>query len=302
MKHSILIFDSGVGGLSILSEIRQRFPRTHLHYLMDCAWFPYGIRDDDALQQRIVDLCRDSVDELQPVLLVLACNTASTLALEALRATLKIPVVGVVPAIKVAADQIPRTRIEDAAAAPEIGLLATPATVNRPYTERLIRDFAPHCTVNRLGSSDLVQLSEDWMSGRDIRPQLQAVLGGWLTGHPAMTQVVLGCTHFPLLRPLLEALWPQVQWIDSGQAVATQSSRVYPGDPSAGDGSASLWWTPPVTPVNAHSDTQPAASPLRATTAHDAQCHWQGAEAYLRRLGPVLSARALTHTGNRLIQ
>ncbi len=284
MKHSILIFDSGVGGLSILSEIRKQFPTTHLHYLMDCEWFPYGTRNDDDLQQRIVSLCCTSVRRLQPDLLVLACNTASTLALEALRANLSIPVVGVVPAIKVAADQYPDS--EHA----EIGLLATPATVNRVYTERLIRDFAPHCTVHRLGSSELVQLSEDWISGRDIRADLTSVLHDWLQQYPLMTHVVLGCTHFPLLRPLLEELWPRIHWIDSGQAVALQAGRVYPGDHNTGQGSSSLWWTSP-------AEAQDSASEHNINHLSIA-----GAEDFLRKLGPLESSSQLHTQENRLIQ
>lgn len=284
MKHSILIFDSGVGGLSILSEIRKQFPSTHLHYLMDCEWFPYGTRNDDDLQQRIVSLCSASVSRLQPELLVLACNTASTLALEALRSALTIPVVGVVPAIKVAADQSRQSGPSD------IGLLATPATVNRPYTERLIRDFAPHCTVHRLGSRELVQLSEDWMGGQDIRTDLINVLQDWLKQHPQMTQVVLGCTHFPLLRPLLEELWPQIHWIDSGRAVAIQAGRVYPGDTAAGEASSSLWWTSPAKAQDSaseHLNSHPGIA---------------GAEDFLRKLGPLDSSCPLISDENRLIQ
>ena len=266
MKNSILIFDSGVGGLSILREVRERFPHTHLHYLMDTEWFPYGTREDEALSQRIVSLCDSAVVQLEPSLLILACNTASTLALQPLRDILNIPVVGVVPAIKVAAEQCQKN--EEGALQPQIGLLATPATVRRPYTEQLIRDFAPHCTVNCLGSSRLVELSEEFISGRNVIPALQQELSDWLAAHPQMQHVVLGCTHFPLLTPLLSELWPQIHWIDSGKAVAQQAQRIFSGNPAEGDSTTSLWWTGTQRP--------------------------DGAAEYLRRLGPI-------HTSNPLI-
>lgn len=258
MSNTILIFDSGVGGLSILAEIRKQFPVTPLHYLMDSEWFPYGTREDDVLAERIVSLCHAAVENLQPALLILACNTASTLALSQLRGILNIPVVGVVPAIKVAAEQCAEDQ------SPEIGLLATPATVRRTYTHKLIADFAPHCAVQCLGSSRLVELSEDFLEGADIREAVIHEIGPWLEAHPQMQQVVLGCTHFPLLTAVLRTLWPQICWIDSGKAVAQQAWRVFPADPDSGEGTCQLWWTGSKTP--------------------------QGAAEYLRSLGPLGSA------------
>ena len=148
MTANILIFDSGVGGLSILTEIRQRCAGLNLHYLMDNHAFPYGTKADNYLIRRILDVCQSAVAELQPDILVIACNTASTLALAELRKQLSIPVVGVVPAIKVAAELAPNGHI---------GLLATPATVHRTYTDQLIQDFAQGCEVQHMGSSALVQ-------------------------------------------------------------------------------------------------------------------------------------------------
>ena len=101
MKHTVLIFDSGVGGLSILQEVRQLLPNLALSYVMDNAAFPYGVQPDDVLLRRIVNVCCSAVEVLQPDLLIIACNTASTIALPALRQQLSIPVIGVVPAIKV---------------------------------------------------------------------------------------------------------------------------------------------------------------------------------------------------------
>ncbi|MEN9463852.1 MAG: hypothetical protein RL217_33 [Pseudomonadota bacterium] len=213
MTANILIFDSGVGGLSILTEIRQRCAGLNLHYLMDNHAFPYGTKADNYLIRRILDVCQSAVAELQPDILVIACNTASTLALAELRKQLSIPVVGVVPAIKVAAELAPNGHI---------GLLATPATVHRTYTDQLIQDFAQGCEVRRMGSSALVQWAEDFIC-QATPPQtaeLQQHLQAWLSTPPPLSHVVLGCTHFPLLKSFLAQLWPQVHWIDSGEAIA----------------------------------------------------------------------------------
>ena len=236
MSESILIFDSGVGGLSILSEVRQTLPGVHIRYLMDSAMFPYGTRPDALLAQRIVTVCEAAVSSFNPDILILACNTASTLALAQLRNALSIPVVGVVPAIRVAGERC-RTRERRA-----FGLLATPATVTRAYTQNLIDDFAADCEVERYGCSELVELAERHIAGEDTRAGIHALIGSWLLQHPHMRHVVLGCTHFPLLKDELQSLWPDIDWIDSGAAVARQTARVFT---SAGgkDNSLSCNWT-----------------------------------------------------------
>lgn len=237
MTDSILIFDSGAGGLSVLNEVRQALPGVPLHFLLDSGLFPYGNQDDETLAQRIPDLCADAVERLQPSVLILACNTASTLALPALRARLDIPVVGVVPAIRVAANHC-RSANKNS-----FGLLATPATVRREYTDQLISDFAEGLNVVRFGSPDLVSIAEKYLETKAERhlakkaeqqPDSEAIehtlfdhLNPWLLQHPECQHVVLGCTHYPLLRPLLETLWPSIHWIDSGAAVARQAARVF---------------------------------------------------------------------------
>ena len=233
--HPVLVFDSGVGGLSVAAEIRRRLPTQPLHYLMDSAGFPYGTKDDATLTARVVQVCRDAVAAQQPRMLVVACNTASTLALPALREALAIPVVGVVPALKVAASACPGG---------EIGLLATPATVNRPYTDNLIREFAAGCSVRRLGSRELVQWAEDWVASGRAPDGLFAHLDGWLTQPAPVSHVVLGCTHFPLLRPMLARLWPSVTWVDSGEAIARRVAQLLGDDvPATGHPEAQLFWT-----------------------------------------------------------
>ncbi|MDQ7734906.1 glutamate racemase [Halomonas sp. SpR1] len=236
-KGPVLIFDSGVGGLSVAQSLRQHYPDAALCYACDNAWLPYGLREDAALTERIVAVCSAAVAACKPSVLVVACNTASTLALENLRQQLVIPVVGTVPAIKPAA-AISQTR--------HIGLLATKATVGRPYTQRLIDSFASDCVITRVAADALVVEAEAYLAG--ITPnteRMQAALAPlWhaitpfspvhslLPDHqpldtPELDTVVLGCTHFPLLKPWLSQLAPKpVHWIDSGDAIARRVAQV----------------------------------------------------------------------------
>lgn len=236
MSDSILVFDSGVGGLSILSELRQQLPSAHIEYLMDSELFPYGNRDDELLAERIISLCCQAVEQLSPNCLILACNTASTLALNLLREQLTIPVVGVVPAIKVAAEACQKAQIKT------FGLLATRATVQREYTQKLIDEFANNYQVIRYGSQPLVSMAEEFIAGRLNMHELYEHLNPWLKAHPQMQHIVLGCTHFPLLREQLEELWPNKTWIDSGRAVAKQCARVFSGNQGSLP-KLSLYWT-----------------------------------------------------------
>lgn len=201
--------------MTIAKEIIQLIPNgLEIEYLMDDDAFPYGEQPDGWLTERICSVCIQAVEEKKPALLVVACNTASTLALDRLRHHLDIPVVGVVPAIKVAAEHT-TNRV--------IGLLATPATVKRQYTQDLIDQFATHCQVNLLGSTQLVIWAEQMMEGiPPNKAELQQHLENWLTSFQEIypSHVVLGCTHFPLLKNLLETNWPEIQWIDSGVAIA----------------------------------------------------------------------------------
>ncbi|TKB47656.1 glutamate racemase [Ferrimonas sediminicola] len=229
---SILLFDSGVGGLSILEHVREAFPQWPVHYLADNARFPYGELEEENLIHGCVHLITTLVRELTPAMVVVACNTASTLALPALRSALPIPVIGVVPAIKPAA-ALSHTGT--------IALLATPGTVRRSYTDGLIQDFAPHCRVIRLGSSDLVRMAEEKLSGKAVdTSQLHKVLAP-LLAEAELDAVVLGCTHFPLLRDEIgQVLGPKVRLVDSGSAIARRvgtlvnESRVLPGKQQGG--------------------------------------------------------------------
>ena len=163
-----MLCDSGVGGLSICPPLLAALPDVHISYLADFEGFPYGTRSEQSLRDRVLSLVTPLMDQVQPDVLVIACNTASTLLLPDLRACLKIPVVGVVPAIKPAAVH---------SLTKKIGLLATPATVTRTYIDQLIEDFAPDSLVIKVGSSRLVELAEDWLFGRPVdRAEINAIL------------------------------------------------------------------------------------------------------------------------------
>lgn len=236
--HRVLVFDSGVGGLSVLGEIRRRLPCCSYAYACDNAGFPYGDKSETDLVARVDRVLKALIATIDPDIVVVACNTASTVALPQIRSHFRKPVVGVVPAIKPAA-QLSRTGV--------IGLLATPGTVNRPYTHRLIADFAPHCLVIPVGSSELVHMAEAKL--RNIGPDrgaLRAIIAPLFADERTDT-VVLACTHFPLLRDELEEAAPRpVAWVDSGEAIARRVAS-FTGDcppgASSGDCGFQCWLT-----------------------------------------------------------
>ena len=210
-----IVFDSGVGGLSVFDCIAAALPDLRLLYVADNAYFPFGTKEETALVARVRLLLTELARRLHPDLIVIACNTASTIALPAVRAALSVPIVGTVPAIKPAA-QVSVTRV--------IGLLGTPGTVRRQYTQALIDEFAADCTVLRHGSAELVELAERKLRGEPVAPAAvrQALAG--LIDQPSgdrLDTVVLACTHFPLLVAELTAAAPRpLRWIDSGEAIA----------------------------------------------------------------------------------
>ncbi|MFL0799696.1 MAG: glutamate racemase [Agarilytica sp.] len=226
----ILIFDSGAGGLSIAIEVIKTCPGAHFVYAADHAYFPYGIKQDAELTARIVSQVESLYKKIQPDLVVVACNTASTLALETLRTEFPCPFVGVVPAIKPAA-KLTQTGV--------IGVLATPATVNRAYTHNLIEDFAPKQKIVMHGSDTLVTLAEDKINKGEINEgQLNQELRTLFDKEHGeeIDTVVLACTHFPLLKPELIS-WARgenknVNWIDSGKAIADRVQTLLGGKPN----------------------------------------------------------------------
>lgn len=222
------IFDSGVGGLTVYQAIKSTLPDGQFYYCSDNEFHPYGTKADDAVAQRTLDVCSRFVMTAQLDLLVIACNTASTVALGLLRSRLNLPIVGVVPAIKPAAEK---------SASGVIGLLATPATIKRIYVDELIQRFASDRHVIRVGSSRLVELAEEKARGSVVpvelvREEIKSLFVDFSRIEKSMRldTVVLGCTHFPLLRDeLLQASpWP-VQWIDSGSAIASRVQHLISG-------------------------------------------------------------------------
>jgi len=219
-RGRVLVFDSGMGGLTIAREIRALAPLLDVDYAADSGFFPYGDKSDAALKTRLPQVAKCLVEAAQPDVFVIACNTASTLGLDEVRAALDIPVVGTVPAIKPAA-QLTRTGT--------IGLLATPGTVRRDYTQKLITDFASDLRVLMHGSVELVQLAEQMAAGEnrslDMFRQAQQPLYHQ-DGGDQIDTVILACTHFPLIRGELAATAPHpVTFIDSGEAIARQTLR-----------------------------------------------------------------------------
>jgi glutamate racemase len=229
----ILFFDSGVGGLSVLAPTRALLPNAPIVYAADSAGFPYGKRSEAEIASRVPALLGRLVERYQPRLAVIACNTASTIALEHVRSALDLPVVGTVPAIKPAAE-ISKTRV--------IGVLGTQATVRQPYVDDLAARFAPDCTLIRQGSPELVHLAEAKLAGEDIsvaaveaavRPMFDAANG------ERIDTVVLACTHFPLLEDELRAALPPVTYVDGGPGIARRIAwltreQPWPAKPSEG--------------------------------------------------------------------
>ena len=211
-SRRILVFDSGVGGLSILQSIRQRLPGQDYIYASDNAAFPYGLKTRDYLVERVDKVLRALIKTQQPDVIVVACNTASTVALPSIRAHFTSPVVGVVPAIKPAA-ALSRSGV--------IGLLGTPGTVERAYTQRLIDDFASHCTVIKVGSSRLVEVAEQVLRGQPASSEELRTILAPLFQAEQLDTIVLACTHFPLIAAELAATAPRsLSWVDSGEAIA----------------------------------------------------------------------------------
>jgi glutamate racemase len=215
----LLVFDSGVGGLSVLAAIRAALPRAPLVYAADSAGYPYGTRTPQEIEARVPALLGRLAERVDPELIVIACNTASTIALDAVRAALDLPVVGTVPAIKPAA-AISRTRT--------IGVLGTEATVRQPYVDRLSREFAADCTVVRHGSAALVDLAEAKLRGDPGTPEdYRAALSG-LFEQPAgerIDTIVLACTHFPLVEAELAAAAPRpLTFVDGKEGIARRTA------------------------------------------------------------------------------
>ncbi len=212
---TILIFDSGVGGLTVYREVAAARPDAAYVYVADDAGFPYGNQAETLLIGRIIDVVGKAIADHAPDLVVVACNTASTLALKDLRARFAVPFVGTVPAIKPACAQSKSKRI---------AVLGTQATVSREYTRALIREFAAGCDVALVGSAHLASYAEAELAGRPVTDAaIKAEIAGCFAdaGGRRTDTIVLACTHYPLLtdRFKANAPWP-VDWLDPAPAIA----------------------------------------------------------------------------------
>ena len=247
-RPTILVFDSGLGGLTVFREVAKMRPDASYVYVADDAFFPYGAHSEEQLISRVVPLMGALIAAHSPDLAVIACNTASTLVLPHLRERFALPFVGTVPAVKPACSAS-RTKL--------VSVLGTKATVAREYTRALIREFGQGCEVTLVGAAHLAELAEAALQGqrindddmaREIAPCFVAAAGD--DGNPRTDTVVLACTHFPLLldRLVRLAAWP-VDWIDPAPAIARRvSDLIGPAIAGASPGTARAIFTSGVAP------------------------------------------------------
>jgi glutamate racemase len=209
-------FDSGIGGLSVLQAARRILPFENMLYFADSAHCPYGSKGGDFVQRRSLAIARFLRDRGAKVLVV-ACNSASEAALELLRRTFPDwEIIGVEPALKVA---------QGLSKNKKIGVLGTPLTLKGRRFSRLLENFSAGMEVYTQPVHGLVELIEN---GRFAGPQLAAILKKNLQPllNKGVDTLVLGCTHYPILRdPIAAICGPQVEVIDTGEAVARQLQR-----------------------------------------------------------------------------
>lgn len=211
----ILVFDSGLGGLTVFREVAAARPDARFVYAADDEAFPYGTRSEAELIDRVNAVMGGLIERYEPTVVVIACNTASTLVLAELRRRFSLPFVGTVPAIKPACK---------ASVSRKVSVLGTEATVAREYTKALIRDYADDCEVTLVGARNLAVMAEAHLRGEAVSAQeiAQEIAPCFINGGGTRTDtVVLACTHFPLLREQLAsaAPWP-VTFIDPAPAIA----------------------------------------------------------------------------------
>ena len=237
----LLVFDSGIGGLSVLRPIRELLPRAPIVYVADSAGYPYGTKRAGEIEARVPALLGRLSERFDPELIVIACNTASTIALDGVRAALDVPIVGTVPAIKPAAERS-QSRV--------IGVLGTKATVRQPYVDRLASEFAADCTVIRHGSAELVDLAEAKLRGETADTAAYAEIMDGLLSQPdgeRIDTVVLACTHFPLVEEELAAASPHpLAFVDGKEGIARRTAwllrdKLWPDEPGEGRALFTRW-------------------------------------------------------------
>jgi glutamate racemase len=222
LNTKVAILDSGAGGLSILKEIKHRNLSCDCIYLADLKHLPYGELAEEQLIQRVDTLAARVIENYQPDIFILGCNTASTIALDHLRNRWPTPFIGVVPAIKPAAHQ---------STSKAIGVIATPATVKRRYLNNLIEEFAQGLEVKLLGSTELVDECEAFLrTGSVDQSRVDRELARLLENNHAIDTVVLACTHFAVLREkiAMSKYCRGVTLIDSTAAIVNRLTELKP--------------------------------------------------------------------------
>jgi glutamate racemase len=214
-RAPILVFDSGLGGLTVHAEVVKVSPGARIVYVADDAAFPYGRLSAEACAARVVEVIGAAILRERPRLAVIACNTASTVALPALRATFDLPFVGTVPAVKPAA-ALSRSKV--------IAVLGTPGTVAREYTHDLIIQHAADCRVTLVGAPRLAALAEAHLKGEAVADAeiLAEITPCFREKDGARTDAIaLACTHYPLLLDVYRRVAPwDVTWVDPAPAIA----------------------------------------------------------------------------------
>lgn len=224
----LLLFDSGVGGLSVLDEVRKLLPDAPVIYAADNGGLPYGTKSEAEIAARVAGLLGRMTERFRPRLVCIACNTASTIALGMVRDVLEVPIVGTVPAIKPAAEL---TR------SGTIGLLGTAATIRQGYVDRLEAEFAAGKRLLRAAAPELVDAAEAKLRGEALDPAVFVRAAQSLRRQPggeAIDVVVLACTHFPLLETELSAAFgPGVAFVHGAQGIARRIAHLTRGQPLA---------------------------------------------------------------------
>jgi glutamate racemase len=211
----LLFFDTGIGGLSVLQESRKLISSAPIIYAADYAGLPYGMKSETELAARVPALLGRLVERFKPRLVTIACNTASTIALDHVRSALNIPVVGTVPALK-PASEMTKTGV--------IGLLGTQATIRQPYVDRLAAEFASTKTILRFGASELVYAAEAKLRGEKVDSRIFSDAIAGLRSQPDgenIDVIVLACTHFPLVqKELAHAVGRPMRFINGAKGIA----------------------------------------------------------------------------------
>jgi glutamate racemase len=224
----ILLFDSGVGGLTVLAELRKVLPQAPVIYAADLAGLPYGEKTEAEIAARVAGLLGRMSERFKPRLVTIACNTASTIALGMVREVLHVPIVGTVPAIKPAA-ALTRTGA--------IGLLGTAATIRQRYVDNLEAEFGNGHRLIRHASPELVEAAEAVLRGERPDPAVFAAAAEGLRSQPGGNEidtVVLACTHFPLVETELSAAFgPGVRFVHGAEGIARRIEFLTRGQPFA---------------------------------------------------------------------